>query len=418
MSETSTSGKICVIIGASHAGVNCAFHLRNEGWEGEILLYDADPTLPYHRPPLSKAYLTHEEEGGRSQLRSAESYERKNIGLKLGLKVKAIQRDPRTITLEDGSEQTYDKLILATGARPLVPPIKGLDEAKHLYFMRTAEDALRIRQRIRTCARKRVVVIGGGYIGLEAAASLRKIGADVTVLERESRVLARVAAPATSDYFERLHASHGVDIFTGKQVDAIETAANHDELICTDGSRFEADMIVIGVGIRVNTELAASIGIEIENGIRVDASTRTSDEDIFAIGDCTYHHNPHYDRYVRLESVQNAADQAKVCAAAVCGKEAQYNALPWFWSDQYGVKLQMVGLSTDYDEVHVRKEEGEAERLSVWYFAGDRLLAVDAINFPKAYVMGTKLIKSNQRISKKNLVDGSMEFSMENLAEN
>ncbi len=415
MSENPTNIKTCVVIGASHAGVNFAFTLRREGWEGKILLYDADPELPYHRPPLSKAYLTSEDGIDKNLLKSAESYEKEGIELHLGTFVSEIDRKAKHIVLDDGSQQGYDTLVIATGARPIIPPIPGIDTAKNLYPMRTAADVSNIRTGIRKGDIKKVVVIGGGYIGLETAASLRKLGVSVTVLEREERILVRVTAPEMSTFFHDLHAENGVDVLTDKNVVSIKTDNDTNEVICSDGTRYQADMIVVGVGIHVNKELAEKAGLTIENGIRVDATAKTDDDSIYAIGDCTFHHNPHYNRYIRLESVQNAVDQAKVAAAAISHKQPVYDAVPWFWSDQYDIKLQMVGLSQGYNQVLLRKDTENEKSFSVWYFKDDALLAVDAVNNAKAYVYGTKFIKSRQKIDKSKLVDLSVEFKPANL---
>lgn len=412
---TSTNQPTCAVIGASHAGVNFAFSLRREGWQGDIVLFDADPWLPYHRPPLSKAYLTSEDGIENNILKSAESYEKEGITLRLGTRVSAINRKEKSISVGDGSHQAYHKLVIATGARPIIPPIPGIDSAKNLFPMRTAEDANNIRNTFQESKNKRVVVIGGGYIGLETAASLKKLGAEVTVLEREERILARVTAPELSDFFQKLHAEHGTAIFTNKNVVAIETSNDYNEVVCSDGTCYVADMIVLGVGIRVNTELAAAAGLEIENGIRVDATACTNDKDIYAIGDCTFHYNPHYGRFIRLESVQNAVDQAKVAAAAICGKNPTYDAIPWFWSDQYDIKLQMVGLSMGYNQLLIRVEKDKENCFSVWYFKEEALLAVDAVNNGKAYVLGTKFIKSGQKIDKLKLADPAVAFNPANL---
>ncbi|MFY0653141.1 MAG: FAD-dependent oxidoreductase [Cyclobacteriaceae bacterium] len=414
MSEN-TQNKTCVIIGASHAGVNFAFALRNEGWQGKIMLVDGDPVLPYHRPPLSKAYLTTEEGIESHSLRAADNYEKENIELRLGIRVKTIDRNEKKVCLDDGSEQAYNKLVIATGARPLIPPIQGLEAASNLYPLRTAEDVNNIKTAFEASAEKRVVVIGGGYIGLEIAASMKKLGGKVVVLEREERVLSRVTAPVMSEFFEKLHAENGVDVLCGKNVSSIETVDGLNTVKSEDGSSFEADIIVVGVGIRVNTELAESAGLEIENGIKVDASARTNDEHIYSIGDCTFHHNPRYDRYVRLESVQNAVDQAKIAAAAICGKDVSYNSIPWFWSDQYDVKLQMVGLSEGYNDIIVRQEESEGHKFSVWYFKDDELLAVDGVNNAKAYVVSTKFIKEGKKVDKVKLADPATVFKPLNL---
>ncbi len=415
MSENPTKDKVCIVIGASHAGVNFAFALRREGWQGDIILIDTDPELPYHRPPLSKAYLTSDDGIEKNLLKPATSYEKENIQLHLGLKVTAIDRADKKVVLDNGQALGYDKLVLATGARPIIPPIPGLDTAAKVFPMRTAEDANAIRSAVTAVDRQKLVVIGGGYIGLETAASLKKLGAEVIVLEREDRVLARVTAPEMSAYFQELHANNDVAIFNEKNIVSVEDTGGHTVIVCADGSKYEVDIIIIGVGIHVNTELAEKAGLTIENGIRVDASARTNDEAIYAIGDCTFHYNPHYGRFVRLESVQNAVDQAKVAAAAICGKNPVYDAIPWFWSDQYDIKLQMVGLSEGYDQVVVRKELDKDNCFSAWYFKKDTLLAVDAVNNAKAYVYGTKFIKEGQKLDLAKLADPLPEFKPLNL---
>ncbi|WP_139955849.1 NAD(P)/FAD-dependent oxidoreductase [Flavicella sediminum] len=413
MSETNSIDKTCVVIGASHGGVNFAFALRKEGWEGKIILLDKDPVLPYHRPPLSKAYLTSEDAIDKNLLKSAESYEKQAITLQLGVTVKSINRTENSIALTDETVITYDKLVLATGARAIIPPIKGIDQAKNLFPLRTAGDVENIRKALQTSTTKNVVVIGGGYIGLETAASLKKLGANVTVLEREERILARVTAPIMSDFFQELHAKNGVDVLTHKNV--VSICPDSNTVSCSDGSTYEADLIIVGVGIYVNLELAKEAAIVIENGIKVDETAKTSDANIYAIGDCTFHFNPHYDRFIRLESVQNAVDQAKIAAATICGKAPVYNSIPWFWSDQYDIKLQMVGLSTGYNKVLLRKEEGDLQKFSIWYFKDEELLAVDAINNAKAYVLGTKFIKERKLVDPLKLTDPTIPFKPLNL---
>lgn len=415
MAESRFNNRICVVLGASHSGVNFAFSLRREGWEGEIILFDSDPELPYHRPPLSKTYLTNGDTIEKNLLKPEESYKKEGITLRLGVTVSTINRKAHTITLENDGVQPYDKLVIATGARPIIPPIPGIDTSKNVFPIRTAKDIADIRSALDQSKDKRIVIVGGGYIGLEAAASLKKAGADVTVLEREERVLARVTAPEMSHFFKELHTENGVPILTDKDVEAIETQKEYNEVLCTDGSRYIADILILGCGIRVNQELAKEAGLDIENGIRVNSMTCTNDEDIYAIGDCTFHYNPHYNRFIRLECVQNAVDQAKVAAAAICGKESNYDTIPWFWSDQYDVKLQMVGLSEGYDQALVRKEVNRDKCFSIWYFKDNTLLAVDAVNNAKAYVYGTKFIKSGERIDTSKLVDSSIEFKPANL---
>ncbi|BFM20245.1 NAD(P)/FAD-dependent oxidoreductase [Gilvimarinus japonicus] len=401
MTNPQSGNDVCIIIGASHGGVNLAFALRKEGWSGDIHVIDKDPNPPYHRPPLSKAHLLSDAGLEKILLKSLKAYEDNGIKLHLGHTVTAIDHHQQLVNFEDGSSQHYDKLVLAVGARPIIPPIKGIDSVKHLFPMRTAEHVNQIRSAFAQSDSKHVVIIGGGYIGLETAASLQKMGAKVTVLEREERILARVTAPVMSEFFHRLHADNNVKIHTEKNVVELRQTADTQEVVCSDGSIYPANLIVMGVGIRVNQELAEEAGLEIDNGIKVDASCRTSDVNIYAIGDCTYHHNKHYDRFLRLESVQNAVDQAKTTAKALTGKEADYDALPWFWSDQYDVKLQMVGLSQGYNNIIKRDEsENGQHKFSTWYFKDDELLAVDAVNNAKAYVVGTKFIADKKQPKK------------------
>ncbi|WP_010523053.1 NAD(P)/FAD-dependent oxidoreductase [Aquimarina agarivorans] len=416
MSQNFSKDQICIVIGASHAGVNFAFSLRKEGWEGRIILFDKDPVFPYHRPPLSKAYLTSNDAIEKNLLKSAESYEKAGIELQLGITVSNIHEHDKCITLTNGTSYKYDQLVMAVGARPIIPPINGLDTANNVFALRTATDVEKIKQSLTQSTQKRVVVIGGGYIGLETAASLKKLGATVTVLEREARILARVTAPEMSDFFEKLHGDNEVSVLTNKNVIEVAHHKNINEVVCADGARYSADIIIVGVGIHVNLELAKQANLEIENGIKVDETAKAK-EAIYAIGDCTFHYNPHYGRFIRLESVQNAVDQSKTAAAAICGKHPVYNSIPWFWSDQYDVKLQMVGLSTGYNKVLVRKEIGETTKFSIWYFKDQELLAVDAVNNAKAYVLGTKFIKNRNLIDQEKLVNPNAEFKALNLVQ-
>lgn len=397
-----SANQTCIIIGASHAGVNCAFSLRKEGWEGKIVLFDADPNLPYHRPPLSKAFLVEDKAIEEYALKSEESYRKSNIDLRLGVKIDKIDQPKQQVEFQ-GKSLFYDKLVIATGAQAFLPPIDGLEKVPNVFPLRNMKDAQNIRQALDHTKQKRVVVIGGGYIGLEIAASLRKLGASVSLIEREQRLLSRVAVPELSHFFQQLHETHGVKIYTAKQVSKIDEKGNIIVLQCADGTQFEADIIVVGVGIRLNLTLVQNTRIDIKNGIVVDESCCTSDQNLYAIGDCSYHYNIHYDRHLRLESVQNAVDQAKVAAASICGKNATYDRIPWFWSDQYNVKWQMVGLSEGFTEMLVREEDNGKK--SFWYFKGEELLAVDAINSPKAYILGMKFIKQRKIICKRSLIN-------------
>lgn len=406
---------ICVIIGANQAGVTCAFSLRDEGWKGRIVLVDADPMLPYYRPPLSKAALTGSEEIDEHVLKPLALYQKENVELKLGVKAENIDTQKQIVSFSDKTSLLYSRIVLATGARPLIPKITGIEKGTNIFTIRTASDALAIQHAIKKSEEKRVVIIGGGYIGLEAAASVSKMGAKVTVLERDSRVLARVTTPEMSNFFTELHAKNNVDLLALKNVTAIDYKDRHNVVVCSDNTRYNADVIIVGVGVHVNKELAEQAGIAVDTGIKVDAKTQTNLSNVYAIGDCTTHFNPIYERFIRLESVQNASDQAKVAAATICGKEVSYSSVPWFWSDQFDVKLQMVGLSEGYDEIIVRQDLSNSNKFSIWYFKGDRLLAVHAVNDAKAYMMGTKFIKTAKIINKHNLQDVNIPFKPANI---
>ncbi|AWV96752.1 NAD(P)/FAD-dependent oxidoreductase [Arcticibacterium luteifluviistationis] len=391
----------CLIIGASHAGVNCAFALRKEGWTGNITLFDSDPNLPYHRPPLSKSFLTSEFGIEKHQLKPQLAYAKDEINLNLGKRITVIDRQNKVVTAVDGVTYTYDKLVLATGASPLIPNIEGLKSHPNIYPLRTAQDVLNIKSSFENSISKKVIIIGGGYIGLEIAASLISLSAHVTLLEREERLLARVTSPEVSQYFEKTHKEKGVIIHTAKEVTKITKTEGNLKVTCSDQTVFESDMIIFGVGIRVNTDLATEANLEVKSGIVVNGNCETSDKDIYAIGDNTYHYNPHYDRHLRLESVQNAVDQGKVAAKAICEKsDVIYDAIPWFWSDQYNLKLQMVGLIEGYNEVIERIDLEDENKRSAWFFKNEELLSVQAVNDAKAYVYGTKLIKEKAQVNK------------------
>lgn len=400
-----------IIIGASHGGVSCAFNLRKEGFDGSITLIDADPHLPYHRPPLSKSFLTDEAEIENYQLKSSEAYEKENIALKLGVSVLNIDRDKKEVVCSD-SHLTYDKLILSTGADAFIPPIAGINDHDGIFPLRNAQDVLAIKAGVKNA--NKATIIGGGYIGLEIAASLKKLGLEVVILERESRLLSRVTSPDMSQYFLELHQKHEIDIQFNKEVKEISKDQSGLQVSCADGSTIKTDIIVLGVGIKVNQQLASDAGLKVGDGIEVDEFCRTTDPAIYAIGDCSWHFNPSYDRHLRLESVQNATDQGKTVAKHICGKDEPYNTIPWFWSDQYDVKLQMVGLSNGYDELICRIEQDESKR-SYWYFKSGDLIAVDAVNNPKAYVLGTKFIKDQSKVNKGAIGDSAVDLKPGNL---
>jgi len=395
----------CVIVGASHAGTQLALSLRQGGWEGRIVLAGDEPVKPYQRPPLSKDVLSGAKSLEQIPIRPAATLENAGIELMLGRRVETIDRARKILYMDDGETQTYDKLALTLGAYPSTIPLTGTDKYG-VHYLRKLADVKQIRPLIGEG--KSAVIIGGGYIGLEAGAVLRQTGMTVTVLEALPRVLQRVTAPVVSTFYQRLHDEEGLWIVTSALVTSIEGEDQVERVHCADGSEIDADLVIIAVGVLPNTELAAHAGLEVEDGILVDEFARTSDPDIVAAGDCTRHFNPIYQRRVRLESIQNAMDQAKTAAATLNGNPQPYHALPWFWSEQYDVKLQIAGLSQGYDNVVLRGDPETGRSFAVFYFEGDRLLAVDAINRPGEFMMGKKLLMAGARIDKKKLADESI----------
>ena len=397
----------CIIIGASHAAAQLVSSLRQEGWEGKISLIGDEPNLPYHRPPLSKAFFVGEKTEDELLIRAADFYEKNNVDLLLGSRVTNINRDAKKITLEDGAEISYTKLALTTGARVRKIPFTGCELAG-VFYMRDLNDVKQTHKF--TGPGKSAVIIGGGYIGLETAASLRKIGMNVTVIEAMERVLQRVTAPEVSAFYTRIHTEEGVNIRTEAGVDAIVGDKHVEGVRLADGTTVNADLVIIGVGVIPNIELAEAAGLTIDNGIAVNEFATTNDADIVAAGDCTNHYNPIYDRKLRLESVQNATDQAKIAAKSICGKPEAYNALPWFWSDQYDLKLQIAGLSQGFDQVVIRGDSEQGRSFAAFYFCEGRLIAVDAINRPKEFMMTKRALAAGQNADPLKLADESIEI--------
>ena len=413
-SETSS----CVIVGASHAGISVAFALRQFGWKGNIDVFDALSCFPHQKPPLSKDFLNGSIDESMLKLRAPKAYEKARVTLHLGERVLGINRTEKTVATENGKWE-YNKLILATGAEALIPPIKGIKEATNLFTIRHLPDSENLKSCLddfgKNSKNPKVVIIGAGYIGLEAAASLRKMGAEVTIIERESRVLQRVTAPILSEYFTTLHETNGVEIITSKTVASIATKDGQQSVVCEDGTAYIADIVIVGVGIKINQSLAADAGLRVDDGIYVNDQCQTSDENIYAIGDCSNHLSAIYQRTVRLESVQNAMDQANVVAMHLTGKEVVYDKVPWFWSDQYDRKLQIVGLLNGYNDIVVREDKNDTKSISVWYFDGDDLLAVDAINQPKSYSIGIRILTQNLKVDKSALASVKELLKPENI---
>jgi 3-phenylpropionate/trans-cinnamate dioxygenase ferredoxin reductase subunit len=377
-----------IIVGAGQAGAQVAVSLRQLGFAGDLTLLGEEPHPPYQRPPLSKGYLSGEMALERTWLRSEGYYAKHGIELRRGVRAARILPEERALLCADGARLGYDLLALCTGSAARRLPLRGVDLAGVLY-LRTLTDADRIRAAVRPGAN--AVIIGGGYIGLEVAASLRKLGCAVTVLEALERVMNRVVAPPLSAFFAAEHARRGVEVVTNAAVAALEGAAHVERVVCADGRAFAADLVVIGIGAVPNDELARDAGLEIENGVMVDAFGRTSDPAIFAAGDVTNHPNALFARRLRLESVHNAMEQAKAVARAIAGQPHAYADVPWFWSDQYDLKLQIAGVGDPDDELVMRGDPA-ARAFSCLHLRESRLVAIDCINRGGDFLVAKKLI--------------------------
>ena len=387
-----------LIIGAGHAGGTAAALLRQYGFEGEIWLAGEEPVLPYQRPPLSKAWLKGEAEVEDLLLRPESFYAEQNITLRLGAAATTIDPEGKIVGFSDGGWEAYDALILATGSTARKLPLPGADRPD-LLELRTLADAEKLKAALGPG--RRLAVVGGGYVGLEAAASARALGAEAVVIERMDRVLARVASQTLSDFFTRYHRERGVEILT-----SVEAAAFEDGGVrLADGRLIEADAVLVGVGAEACDRLAASAGLACENGVVVDETARTSDPAIWAIGDVTFRPIPvHGGLMHRLESVPNALEQAKQAAAAIAGRPAPAPEVPWFWSDQYDVKLQIAGLPHGADRQVVRGDP-EGAAFAVFHLAGDRIVCVEAVNAAAEFMAGRQMIGRGTAVDVARLAD-------------
>lgn len=384
-----------VIVGAGQAAAQAIDTLRRRGYGGSIVLVGDEPYWPYQRPPLSKKYLLGAMERDRLLIRPAQFYADRNVDARLGKRVEEIDRRAQRVLLNDGTTIPYDALLLATGSQPRQLPTAGNDLAG-VCVLRTIEDAERMRPDLQ--AGKRVVIVGGGYIGLEVAASCREVGIDVTVLEMTDRVMSRVVCKEVSAFYESEHARHGVRIICGARVSALtgDTNGHVRSVICEDGTEFPADVVLVGVGVQPCDMLAARAGLECSNGIVVDEYCRTTDPHIYAAGDCTNHPSLRYGKRVRLESVDNAFEQGTSAALNMLGTPTPHNKVPWFWSDQYDLKLIIVGLCTDHDSLVIRGNPQERS-FSACYLREGELVAIDTVNNPRDQMAARKLVAERAR---------------------
>jgi 3-phenylpropionate/trans-cinnamate dioxygenase ferredoxin reductase subunit len=393
-----------LIVGGGQAGAQAIDTLRKEGFGGRLVLIGDEPELPYQRPPLSKKYLSGEMAADRLPFRHRSFYDEHRIELKLGRQAVRLDAAARQVELADGEKLAYDRLLLCLGAesRRLTCPGAALPG---VHYLRAIADVAPIQAGFKPQAR--VVIIGGGYIGLETAATSRKMGCEVTVLEMADRIMNRVVAPSVSRYFAAEHVSHGVNIICDTRVVCLEGRDRVERVVCADGSSHAADLVVVGVGAVAATDLASEAGLACDNGIVVDEYCRTSDAAIYAAGDCTNHPSPRFGRRVRLESVDNAFEQAKTAALNMLDRAVTHDRVPWFWSDQFDNKLLIVGLSQDYDR-QVLRGDPASRSFSHCYLKGRELLAVEAVNHSKDYMAARKLIAERTPLNPDKLADGTL----------
>ena len=411
-----TADDTVLVIGAGQAGVQTAEALRTLGFAGGITILGDEVHAPYHRPPLSKAWLAGEMDAAQLTMRSADVLARKNITLRSGVTVSFIDRAAKTVRLADGSSLPYTGLVLATGATPRSLTLPGAS-AQGVLALRSRDHASGIAEHMAHCLDQQlgVVVIGGGFIGLEVAATARKKGLAVTVLEAAPRLLGRVLAPVLSDWYAALHRSHGVELVFNAQIAALEVdvAGAVSGVRMADGAVISAGLVVVGIGVSANDQLAAAAGLECDRGMVVDACGRSSDESIVAAGDCTARRLTD-GSLLRLESVQNATEQGKSAAAALMGQERPFTATPWFWSDQYDKKLQMAGLSMGADSWAVRGDMAgdiNVASFSVFHYRQGRLIAADSVNAGKDHLAVRKLLDAQVSPTPAQLADSSCELA-------
>jgi 3-phenylpropionate/trans-cinnamate dioxygenase ferredoxin reductase subunit len=390
-----------VIAGAGHASGQVIATLKQNKFEGRIVLVGDEAYLPYQRPPLSKKFLAGELPADRLAFKPPGFYDDPNIEIRLNTRIERIDPDAKCLHTSERDQIDYDKLIIALGTRVRELSVDGA-ELDGIHYLRTIEDVDGIRAGIEK--KGKLVIIGAGYIGLEVAAVSRKLGVDVTVVEMADRVMSRVVSPQVSDFYQQEHTANGVKLILSTGLTAFRGAGCIESVELSNGDSIAADFVIVGIGVIPNTELAEAAGLRVDNGIVVDDQCRTSDPNIYAIGDCTSHPNEIYARRLRLESVHNALEQAKTAASNLCGRETHYSQVPWFWSDQYDLKLQIAGLSEGFDQVVIRGEPANRSFACLYLSAG-KLIAVDAINAPRDFVQSKALIAEGAMIDREKLAD-------------
>lgn len=395
----------CIVIGAGQAGVALCAKLRDLGYQGTLTLIGNEASPPYQRPPLSKKYLLGEIKKESLELKPANFYTDKKIDLRLGVEVTRVEREKKKVHFANGETLSYDRLALTTGTRARALPASLLGNVTKAYYVRTLSDVDKMAREFRPA--RRALIIGGGYIGLEAAAVAVKTGVSCTLIEAAPRILERVACPETSAYFRTLHQAHGVIIRENTQLARMEEEDGIIRAHLKDGTSVTVDFALVGIGVLPNQELAEAANLSVDNGIVVDSRGATSDPDIFASGDCASF--PWRGHHIRLESVQNAISQSETVAAAMLHKPAHYDETPWFWSDQYDVKLQIAGLNTGYDNT-IMRPGNRAQTQSIWYYRGNELIAVDAMNDARAYMTGKRLLEAGKSPAPAMIADLSVDL--------
>lgn len=399
-----SSDETYLLVGGGYAASRTADCLRQEGFAGRIVLVSEEQHLPYSRPPLSKKALTSPIGIERLPLRHLSFYERNKIELRLGTQVTQIDRSARRVRLDGGASLDYDKLLLATGGRPRRLPVPGSD-LPGIHVIRNYEDTVQLRSELKPGAR--FLIIGAGYIGMESAAAARGMGVDVTVVELGARLMARVAAPVTSEFIARHHLDRGVKLMLHRSAQAFEAKEGRlSAVLLDDGQRVPADVVLMAAGNIPEFRLAADAGLECEGGIVVDDRCRTSDPLIFAAGDCTRHPSVRYGRRIQLESIDNALEQARVAAAGMCGRRVRHAHVPWFWSDQYDLKIQITGLSDGFDEIVVRGDPDKAG-FSIWYLRQQEVLCMETVNNQLEFMQAGRWIGAHAKVDAQMLRDAS-----------